>query len=506
MFTHKTYYKALVFLYLCSIPSFLYATELHTSVNDLMPVEISYPTALSSQLGAAVSAAGDFDGDGLQDFAIGAPSFEGIHINRLQDKGAVFIIYGKSIQQKTKQIDLSQTNSNHTLITGNQDYPVGQTISSLNDFNADGFHDISFGTENGKAGIVIYGNNDYETIVTPDSYESHGVTLTNTGISLSKAGDVDGDHFPDALFGNPQAEVITKENQSLTYGAFTLLFGGNDLLHVMNALVPTQNYFYTFTNRGTPNSSFGMHVSGGADFDNDGFYDIIITSKPKETGEAYVIFGGSDVFSNTPIQYGLTLQSVVGYAEPCGDINADNYKEMIVGLPDNQALLIEGNEDLRGTIDLSETPQQWGTLFQGVDRIYSVGDLNGDGFSDIAAAMPQANVGNQVMAGQVLFLFGSPQFPKIINIEDIRKGRYHASDYVFINGMQAFDTFGKSIAGIGDLQNDGFEDVLIGAPGKLLPGDTMQKKSGKAYFIQGIEFYYALQTHRSSFSQGSQQR
>jgi hypothetical protein len=471
-----------------------------------LPVEILYPSAFNSQTGTAVSPAGDFDGDGLQDFAVGAPSFEGIHINRLQDKGAVFIIYGKAIQQNTTIIDLSTENETHTLITGNQEFPIGNSISSPGDFNADGFQDISIGTENGKAGIVVYGNNNYETIISPDIYESHGITLSNTGKSLSKAGDFNGDNFPDVLFGNPHAEIITKENQSVTYGAFTLLFGGNTIPRVMNALIPMKEYFFTNTNRGTPNSSYAMHVSGGADIDGDGFGDIIITSKANDSGEAYIVYGGQNLFSTGKVEYGLTLENVSNYADTCGDFNGDNYKELIVGLPDNQALLLKGKTNLRGTINLHDNPQQWGTLFKGVDRIYSVGDLNGDGFGDIAAAMPQANVGNQVMTGQVLFLFGSPQFPSTVNIEDIRKGRYNASDYVLVNGMQAFDTFGKSVAGVGDLQNDGFEDVLIGAPTQLLPGDSMQKQTGKAYFIQAIEFYYALQTHRSSFSQRNQQR
>lgn len=500
MFKLKPCFRLLVCVCLLGVPAQVFSTQLQASINELMPTEVVYPTALGSQFGLVVSPAGDIDGDGYRDFAIGAPAFEGIHINRLQDKGAVFIIYGNSIQQKAATIDLSQDTDKFTIVTGNQDYPIGTSIDSVKDFNNDGFQDITIGTQNGKAAFIILGKDKLPSIISPDTYESNGIMISNTGKSISSAGDFNGDSFPDVLFGNPISEVIVNEDQSYTYGVFSLLYGGENIPNELNAKVPLKDVL--FNDRGNPNTSYSKHVDGGADYNDDGYDDIIITSDE----EANIVYGGPNVFSPGKADYGLTLEHTSNYVNTCSDIDADGFEEIIVGLPNNQALLLLGDQKLKGTINLRETPQKWGKLFKGVDRLYSVGDLNGDGFGDIAAALPQANVGKNVMAGQVIFIFGQPEFPDVINIDDIRNGTFNAIDYVIVNGMQAFDVFGMSVAGIGDLQNDGFEDVVIGAPTQSLPGDSMQKQPGKAYVIQGIEFYYALQTHRSSFSQGSQKR
>lgn len=501
-------YGVIPSLYLCLllIPHSVISAELITSIRDLSPFQIIYPTAFGSQLGASVTSLEDFDGDGLLDFAIGAPGFEGIHTGRLQDQSAVFVVYGKSLQSGPI-IDLSQENNNSTLITGNQQFPLGISIAGAGDINGDGFSDLAAGTSNGNVGIVYLGRNNPPSRHHLDEIGFDIIKLQNTGKSASFGGDFNGDGFKDVVFGSPTVEQIIQGEQVYHFGAFTLLFGNLDFLNNVNVLVPNQKQY--FTSRGTPDCSYADYVSGGIDLNSDGFSEIIITAanpNPSQTGEGYIIFGGENQFANGKAEYGLTLHNIAGYVTSCGDVNADGYPELIAGLPDNQAVIIKGRKNLHGTIDLSKNPQNWGTLITGAERVYSVGDLNGDGFSDTAAAMPYAKFGNQMMTGQVLFLFGRPEMPEVIDIGKIQQGQLVAIDYVLVNGLEAFDTFGASIAGIGDIQNDGFGEVVIGAPTQQLPGDSIQKRPGSAYLIQGIELYYAMQTHRSTFSQRGQKQ
>ncbi len=496
-------YNNILTVFCClGLASLTHSAELHTSVNDLSPVQFVYPNANGSRLGAGVAKVGDFNGDNeFLDFAIGAPGFNGILNGRIQDKGAVFIVDGRSVLSGNPTIDLSHSDTKQTIITGTQDIPIGSSISNAGDINADGFGDLLIGSQTGKQGLLIYGQSSPPKQIIPEQYQEYGVVIKDTGFSTSIAGDFNGDGFQDAVFGSPSAEVIIQNNQELVFGGFTLLYGNTVLPKLIQAFIPSPHHFY---NRDTPNTSYARFVSGNTDINTDGFSDIIITAFT-EAGEkenkAYVVFGSPDAFSSGKAKYGLILRGIHEFVSSCGDVDADGFPELIAGLPNNETLLLKGKANLQGTINLNDSPSQWGMVIRGADRVYHAGDLNGDGYQDLVAAMPHAKVDNQVMTGQVVFLFGRPQLPEVVNIEELRNGGLTTIDYVLVNGLQAFDTFGASVAALGDIQNDGFGDVLIGAPTQPLPGDSNPQRSGGVYLIQGRDLFYGLQTYRSSFSQ-----
>jgi hypothetical protein len=110
------------------------------------------------------------------------------------------------------------------------------------------------------------------------------------------------------------------------------------------------------------------------------------------------------------------------------------------------------------------------------------------------------------LAGRVLFLYGRPEWPETIEVQRICKGEFTPLDYTLIDGTEPFGLFGSSVAGIGDIQGDGFEDVIVGAPTERLPEGTAKESPGSAYVIQGKSLDFTLHTYHSNFTQGESRR
>ena len=479
-----------------------FAAQIHSSIYDLDPVKITYPGSFRYDLGAVVAGGGDFDGDGYQDLAIGAPSFDATRLGRLFERGAVFIVFGKAFENPRADIDLSQPQAPIILVTSSSESQVGSGMAFLGDCNADGFDDLGLTTVQHHSAYVIYGRSDHDRILPLADHPDRVMEITNTGHSVSTVGDFNGDGFSDVIFGNPYAEEIDSGNHHYAVGNYTLLFGRDGFASRLDALVPGPTHY---TDRGSADSLFGNQLSGGVDLNADGFSDIIVTAPQdgkNQAGRAYIIYGNESNFRDNRVEYSFILEHVKHGVRACKDINGDGFPDLLVGMDDNTLFVLKGGKHMRGTLDLSKKIDAgWGTILHGAQTAYPAGDLNGDGFQDIAVAMPNAQVGDKILAGRVLFLFGSVQWPAEIDVNQLIQGQYLPIDYILVDGNLSFETFGASVAALGDISNDGFDDVLIGAPTVHLSGDTLSDQPGAAYVIQGVNMYYALQTHRSVFTQ-----
>ncbi len=219
-------------------------------------------------------------------------------------------------------------------------------------------------------------------------------------------------------------------------------------------------------------------------------------------GRSLIVHGMKTMSEN--VNYSFIIEHSHSAVRPAKDVNGDSTPDLLVELEDRSILLLWGGEHLSGTIDLRtiEAPA-WGTRILGAQAAYGVGDLDGDGFNDIAASLPTANVNGKMLTGQVVFLFGQQHWPQEIDINKLMDGMISPVNYVIVDGVDAFGVFGSSIAGLGDIQGDGFDDVIIGAPAERLPTRAAILESPEAvYLIQGKTLYYALQNHRSRFTQG----
>lgn len=178
----------------------------------------------------------------------------------------------------------------------------------------------------------------------------------------------------------------------------------------------------------------------------------------------------------------------IGYAlGGGGDVNGDGYSDFLIGTFHNY---VYGRDTGAAYLILGGAPETWqmqsqvseiAARFQGEDKNravgYSVannGDLNGDGFDDLLIGAPAGNPQTR-LPGKVYFINGKAEpdwgYDFILSL----------SANGAVNGEENFSRFGTSVAYVGDINNDGFDDFIVGAPDY----DSPYSNSGKVYFFRG---------------------
>lgn len=208
------------------------------------------------------------------------------------------------------------------------------------------------------------------------------------------------------------------------------------------------------------------------DVNGDGFADVVVGASGANAtnGAAYVYLGSADGLATTPAA--TLTQSDGAYASfgfavaGAGDVDGDGFGDVIIGAYYvNRAYLYKG-----GPAGLSTTPAQTWSSPTSSDAfgasVAGLGDVNGDGYADVAIGAPQGPSG----PGAVHLYLGGPEGPK------------SAPDHTWTGTDAGIATngsyFGQSIAGAGDIDGDGFADTIIGAP-------AATSSQGRAYLIRG---------------------
>lgn len=210
-----------------------------------------------------------------------------------------------------------------------------------------------------------------------------------------------------------------------------------------------------------PGDRFGWAVAPAGDVDRDGVGDLVVSAPEHEAardgGKVYVYSAATGL----PILSwrGTSSHSSFGHTVAGnGDLNADGVPDVLVSSREQHGT-VRGFSGATGSVLFSQSGAGPGTDF-GVGLAFA-GDATGDGRTDVYVGDPDAPLAGR---GRV-YLYSATG--SLVRTRD---------------GENDFDWFGQSIANAGDVNADGIEEVIVGAPG--FPGST-PTATGKAYLLDG---------------------
>jgi len=428
---------------------------------SLTPDWIAESDQATANFGLAVGTAGDVNGDGYSDLIVGAPQYD----NGQTDEGRAFVYHGSA--------------SGPSLTpdwTSESDQPVawlGRSVGTAGDVNGDGYSDVIVGahvfdqaeTDEGRA-LVFHGSASGLSL-TPDWTAEANQVNARFGISVGTAGDVNGDGYADVIVGAYQFDNgQTDEGRAFVYHGSA------------SGLSPTSNWTAEADLAG---ADFGRAVSTAGDVNGDGYADVIVGSPLFANGQAgegrtFLYRGSASGLSPTPHWTDESNQAFAqfGFAVgTAGDVNGDGYADVIVGARSyDNGQSSEGRASVYlGSVTGLASTAAWTAESDQADAEFgfavgAAGDVNGDGYSDVLVGAWLYDNG-QTDEGRAFVFLGSAWIRGL--------GVWNAS------GDALGTQFGKSVATAGDVNGDGYSDIIIGAPGY----DSGLTDQGRAYLYLG---------------------
>jgi hypothetical protein len=386
-----------------------------------------------SLFGYSVNTAGDVNGDGFDDVLIGARDYWNDQVY----EGGAFLYLGAA--------SILDADSDWSVESNQASSGMGQSVDSAGDVNGDGFDDIlvgamqySLGEQSVGAAFAYYGSANGPG-TTADWIGQGNQAGGSYGWSVSGAGDVNNDGYDDVIVG-----ARYHDNGQTNEGRAYLYMGSATGLDSSPAWIGEID---------EPNAGFGYTVNRAGDVNNDGYDDVLITSynyvfNQINGGKAYLFMGGSSGLNPVASWIGESGFAMDGYgydASGAGDVNEDGYADILIGAPASDNNAMEGRAYLYlGSVAGPGLEPAWvaqdGTVSSSFgSSLSSAGDFNNDGYDDFV-------VGDE--NHQTVFMYlGSADGPGTI------------ADQSYEDGSSGF-----AVGAAGDVNNDGYDDFLAGAP------------------------------------------
>eukprot|EP00903_Cladosiphon_okamuranus_P018604 g17125.t1 len=359
----------------------------------------------------------------------------------------------------------------------NEDW-LGYSCASIGDFNGDGIGDVIVGAPGASSGVgrayIIYGNysgiDEDVDVSTLEERDYAGLVLSGSpggnfsysiGFAVAAAGDVNGDNLMDVMIGaygssyleEGAAHVVYGTNTSAAYEASYLDFGagdgggldGVDGFTLTGVMVEFQLYaelLPLLLERHLSTQYTGNPLSSAGDVNGDGYDDILVGSPTAGTlsqGHTYLVFGGADL----PARVDLTASD---------DASGGNDGVVVF----KGALTDESGFSVSGGFD-----------------------MNGDGLSDFIIGAPEGGTVGE-FDGEAYVVFGQENLADFdtVMLDTELDGTVGFS----IMGPSEDAYAGSAVSGIGDVNSDGYDDVLVGAFGDNPNG---RYRAGAAFVIFG---------------------
>jgi uncharacterized delta-60 repeat protein/CSLREA domain-containing protein len=388
--------------------------------------------------GSSVAGVGDLDGDGVGDVAVGAPGDD----DGGTDRGAVFVLFldaDGTVLGGQKQSD-TRGGLSSPLVDGDR---FGSSVAGIGDLDGDGTIGLVVG-----ARAVDLGGTDRGALFLVDL--------------AAGCADGDGDGLCDDhedrdadLDGNPATNPGPDRDGD---GLADYLDDDDD-----DDLVPTADELADTNGDGDPRDA--------ADADRDGVPDYLDAPTGRMAGQSV----SEQKVSSAEGGKAVTLDPSDGFgasATPIGDLDGDGVTDLVVGAPGDDdggtdrgalyVLFLNATGTVRAESKVSAATPAFGALLDDVDRfgasVGSLGDLDGDGRAELVVGAPgDDDGGTDRGALYVLFLHANGTVRSLQKVS--------ATSGAFTGALADGDGFGSAVSGLGDLDGDGFVDLVVGAPG-----------------------------------------
>ncbi len=481
-------------------------------------------------LGHGAAHAGDFNADGIDDVAIGAP---GVNVGGHSDAGETYVIFGRSPLDQSFPPLLaieSLDGVNGLVVEGLTEFDPwfqrgsfgdisGAHLACAGDFNSDGIDDLVIGAlgagmDRRGATFVVFGSPEpFPRRLPLSSLDgANGVRINGaepfdlTGEALGAPGDVNGDAIDDLTIGNHRASLGYP--RCCTGAAWTVLGSADPFPPAIElSQLDGTNGFYApgFENQ----TSFAESVSIAGDINNDGLDDLLIgvpfaSPHSFEEGSVYVVYGRPKWPQVLDV---LALDGAAGFRidgsihryprgnigeqiSTSGDINADGIDDIVLGNESSSigehltgaAHVIFGREEpFPHPFCIDDLPPGTGFAMHGVRENDTIGsevaiipDINGDEIDDLIVSGKWAN--NRT--GESYVVFGSTEtIPFSFSAADL-----DGTNGFRLDGFRPRGCAGFQVAPAGDINHDGVRDILITAALSEVNG---LDRAGEAYIIFG---------------------
>ena len=469
------------------------------------PEDIELP--LAGEFGSSIALMGDVNGDGISDLAVGASLDDDgpLEFEFNADRGAVWIVFlndDLTVQGMSKISD-----GPDSIIRLDDNDKFGSALAIPGDINNDGVPDLVVGASDDDDGGTNRGalwvlfldaggraqsyNRITDTIGGLSARIEEGDTF---GQSVTAIGDLDGDGVTDLAVG-----AENDDDGGENYGAVWILFMNQDgTVKTHRKISALESTFTGAQELLDEDDKLGFSITNLNDLDKDGVEDIAVGAIFDDDGGGnsgaiwiFLLNRDGSIKSYQKIsaeEGGFTGMLEEGYqfghsVTSPGDLDGDDISDLVVGSPkDNDGGSNTGavwflflNED--GTVkdhvklsNLENAPEDFelSTNDEFGLSVEAIGDINDDGFQDIAVGAIGDDSGG-IDGGGVWLLF----LGENATVQSFKK--IGGGEIGFDVELDQRDQFGSSIAALGDVNNDGIEDIAIGVEGDDdggLPGDT----------------------------------
>ncbi len=445
----------------------------------------------SAMFGSSVADAGDVNGDGFSDIVVGAYGWD--VPGGLFDEGAAFVFLGGP----NGIVGFDPISANAVLLGDDASGEFGNSVSGAGDVNGDGFDDIIIGAHHynstiaggtlavdgaafvflgGPTGIVGTGPSTAHAAIFGDQNDCR------LGHEVAAAGDVNGDGFGDIIIGAPLRGVPfpapIPPNDGSGNGGAALVFLGS-ASGITGTGFSDADRVILHHPPGQPVASgdqVGAGVAAAGDVNNDGFDDVLVGA-----GGYIMVFHGSatGIVGTDPSNAGTKITSdasisVGARVSGAGDVNGDGYADILAADPNYPTIPFVSTGPgafmvFHGSASgiAATSPAAADTFIEGtgVDvfqklgwRFSAAGDVDGDGFGDVIVGAIEFPGGLALEGSAYLFrgsatgLVGNSDSDALVRLEAGQSGAAYRSN------KPGFD-----VAGVGDVNSDGFADFLMGA-------------------------------------------